>query len=436
MALLRQDVVSSSITAKCDNLWGVAWEAVATSHKWSTTMGTVSDTPPTDASLRTLLVYSLAREAAIPVTGRQEDLKTCAALYEERLRRAIVKDLNAEIAALSGDTKTIASEVIKYVCEGDNETLPYSLASITDKFATAKQLSELEVKNAHNWKTTFSQSATTHVAYGAFINATVCRVLASFKIDANTMQLIASNYAKLMSEAISADLEAEMTALRASTNEDDKFAVSVLDVFKQYYSSADATNPNGSVKPQPRGIAALVTHINSVKDNIRHSVLLTHDWSFAKREVDVQSYPRYENGNRRGSCRYETIYPAEAVKIIRCTGQRGNRVEAFLREGDKIVSNEPIERILFMYDDGDTSFWSPLVLKAYIYKVAAAVCLASPELTNNQNRVMVIESAASTALNEAKQVDTRQSFVGTSAYGRNYLLDVATGRCRPKMYGR
>ena len=92
LALLRQDIgysSSTTIAAKCDNLWGVAWDAVATAHKWSSNMSVVpSDTPPTSTLLRSLLVYSMAHELAIPITGRQEDLKTIDALFRDKLVKA------------------------------------------------------------------------------------------------------------------------------------------------------------------------------------------------------------------------------------------------------------------------------------------------------------------------------------------------------------
>ena len=62
--------------------------------------------------------------------------------------------------------------------------------------------------------------------------------------------------------------------------------------------------------------------------------------------------------------------------------------------------------------------------------------MASPEMSGNQAKIQLIESVVNNSVNEARETDTRQSAVGTSAYGRNYLLDVATGRVNPKRFGR
>ena len=538
LALLRQDIgysSSTTIAAKCDNLWGVAWDAVATAHKWSSNMSAVpSDTPPTSTLLRSLLVYSMAHELAIPITGRQEDLKTIDALFRDKLVKAYVSDLNSQIHSLSGDQKDIAAELVTIISEGGKE-IPYSIESFTDKISAvttecqnevrntlglsandtidamaqalvkhlalaklgtscgfdanfvqahmtsyaskvnewrklklndalknssdevllrvlgnfknddtglvnafdiynsrgtaAKDIAEKEIKNVHNWSATFSKTTTTHVAYPAFVELASYKILLSCSGDPNFVQLGKQEYEKRIQEAITKDLEDEMHALRASNNEDDKFAVQVLDVFRQYFSVADGQNSYGNMKAQPRGIAVLVEHLNSIKDNIRKEVLLTHDWSFAKREMKATSYNMVDG-------RYQTMVPPDSVKVVRCFGIRGNKLEAVIREGDKIVTNEQVDRIVYLCDDGGTLYWPPLVVKAYIYKCVEALCMASPEMSGNQAKIQLIEAVVNNSVNEARKTDTRQSAVGTSAYGRNYLLDVATGRVNPKRFGR
>lgn len=317
LALLRQDIgyaTSMSIQAKCDNVWALAEDTVRSAHVWSKwkKAADVEDGIPVQPMLRQLLVYSMARELAIPVTGRQEDLKTIDALYQQKLEVAVAKDL-----------------------------------------------------------------------------------------------------------------EDEMIALRAEDDEDSRFAAEVLDILRQYHSTADGKR----AKPQSRGIAQMVDHINSIKPRIRVDVLMTHDWSFATEEQRVHSR-RLDDG------RWSTQIPGDALKVIKCYSDRCEKAESFIRNGEDIVTYAPLERIVFLYDDGTTKYWTHTARRAYLYRVVQAVALASPELVSNPARMQEIDRVTNEAVQTARTTDARQTHLGTSAYGRNYLYDVAVGRRRVKWMGR
>lgn len=333
LALLRQDIgyksqvsdahVSDSVSAKCDNVWSLAYENVWQAHDWHTwparttsgTPATTTEPIPNDQYLRQLLVYSLARELAIPVTGRQEDLKTVDALYNSKLKVAIAKDL-----------------------------------------------------------------------------------------------------------------QEEMDALRSSDGKDDKFAVDVLDLLRQYYSVADGDMGNGHPKPQPRGIAHLVAHINSIKEKIRYEVLTTHDWSFATDEDRVISRPLPDG-------RFATPVPGGSVKVVKCYSGECEKSETFIRHDDVLVTRRPICRVVYLFDDGGTDSWSETAKRAYLYRVVLAVAYANPELFANPARIRQLEERVREITQDARTTDARQTHVATSAYGRNYLYDVATGRRRAKWLG-
>lgn len=314
LALLRQDIGysgSPSIAAKCDSVWNLAYDTLASAHVWSEGVS-VGDTVPRSSMLRNVLVYALAKELAIPVTGRQEDRKNVSDVYEEKL-----------------------------------------------------------------------------------------------------------------SVAISKDLEDEMVSLRAKTDADSRLAAEVLDILRQYYSVADGEHKNGIKKPQPRGIAQLVQHINNIKETVRKEVLMSHDWSFATNEAKSTSY-RMDDG------RYRTCFPGDAIKIIKCYSDVCEKAETFAREGDFLYSYAPLERIVYLCDVEDVEEWTLLAKRAFIYKLVQAVSLANPELVSNANRIAQLNATVKEAVEEARTADARQTHAGTGTYGRNYLYDVATGRRPPK----
>lgn len=141
LALLRQDAgytANSAAAAKCDNVWNLAWSAVASAHGWNTPPGAPSDTPPSDPTLRSLLVYALARELAIPVTGRQDDLKNIAALFDAKVREAALADLSAQ-----ADSQLAGLSVL---LNAEKAALPHSTPNFKSLVTSVKSAAVSEVK--------------------------------------------------------------------------------------------------------------------------------------------------------------------------------------------------------------------------------------------------------------------------------------------------
>lgn len=695
LSLLRQDIgysQSTTITDKCDHAWNIAWETVKTAFKWSSNMSDPSDTPPADKTLRSLLVYSLARDLAIPITGRQDDLKNMSAILDDRLTKAINKEIDTKIASesdgilaqiirnqISKDGRQIAycyeaysakknaigleceNEVlttlgiaslandsiarackeqlmliklgpicglgndfsqlhaqmydqkirqwrklkldeartddevldqlvggfkgddsslcnawviyqkrivqVKAICEnaakeafevstlagvpkaaanclavaklspafgldgsiqmqeyermladyrkkkladgidaatdseyqnclsevlktldatnsndpliiacakclcwtrrgpshgyeasfveskereykekilqwrkieldnalknssdavllavvgnfaGNDEKILNAFTVYNTRSSSAKNIAEREIANEHNWTTTFSKDSTSHVAYPAFIYLAAMKIIPSCGVDANVMQLTEQKYVNALNTAIAKDLEAEMNALR---NGGDPFVIQVIDTIKQFHSKADSDIGNGRPKAQPRGIATIVSHINSIKSRIRKTILLGHDWSFAKGEVKVKS--TYING------RYETAVPGAADRMIRCVAYDGCKINCEVKNG-KIISREPIESVTYIEDDDSTEYWTESAKEAYIYAVAKAVAFADPAYASDKMTLTNIASEADRKLQDAKTLDAK-SGGRTNSYerGRNYIFDVMTGK--------
>ena len=78
--------------------WRVAGESVFADGKPKTVEFTedVEDLARWHPLVRRAFVYCLARDLAIPVTGRQNDLKSMDALYQDRLKQAVLADAREE----------------------------------------------------------------------------------------------------------------------------------------------------------------------------------------------------------------------------------------------------------------------------------------------------------------------------------------------------
>lgn len=174
---LRQDVgvpesaeaaaTDTSLTwAKCRDCLDVAFAETLDAHNWTWKRGAAetesvldrTDGWPADA--RNALVYCLARELAVPVAGRVEDMKNCDALYQGKLRDARVHDLEEEVAAV---TDPDCREVLAAVCPtvlSSATALPMDLISVTRRIDATKAHARAEVIAAHNWSAFREQART------------------------------------------------------------------------------------------------------------------------------------------------------------------------------------------------------------------------------------------------------------------------------------
>lgn len=174
---LRQDIgvpesaeaaaTDSTLTwTKCRDCLDVAFAETLDAHNWTWKRGaadTESVLDRTDgwpADTRNALVYCLARELAVPVAGRVEDMKNCDALYQSKLRDARVHDLEEEVAAV---TDPDCREVLAAVCPtvlSSATSLPMDLISVTRRIDATKAHARAEVIAAHNWSALREQMRT------------------------------------------------------------------------------------------------------------------------------------------------------------------------------------------------------------------------------------------------------------------------------------
>ena len=148
---------TSTLWTKCKELFDVAFYEVLSAHNWtwkrsaaaSDLIDTTPDNWPEDA--KNALIYSIARELAVPVAGRVEDMKNCHSLYQEKLRVARIHDLEGEIAAISDtDQKEVFAAVCPSMMSGDN-SLPMDLLTISRRIEANAAHARAEILLAHNW---------------------------------------------------------------------------------------------------------------------------------------------------------------------------------------------------------------------------------------------------------------------------------------------
>lgn len=159
--LLRQDVdVPTPATAdtdttlewkKCQKAFFAARSEVLGVHDWvfARTSAWRTDLTHWPDNIKNVLVYCLARELAIPLTGRIADMQNIDALYREKLRRAIVRDLEDETVE-NETAREVFSAIRAYY--GDDSRLPISIAKLVEKVAAVEDSSLEEILSAHAWE--------------------------------------------------------------------------------------------------------------------------------------------------------------------------------------------------------------------------------------------------------------------------------------------
>lgn len=422
LALLRQDIGyndSESIKDKIDRVVTLAIDSVNSAYDWRNPFDKDSASTA-DAKVRGLVVYSLARELAIPVTGRNEDLKMIDAVYQQKLAEAKIADFEESVKEETDEfvTNVFSLAVASLASSAEKQVAMHSYANMKKRIEAGKSMAEEMIRAAHEWK----DGDAHEIGDNLLAVATAMGVASTFGANENQVTLLTQRYQAELADAIAKDMDEEIDALRGSEDEGDRFASRVIDLLRLYNSDADGKYANGQPKPSPRGISRLVKHISNIKKSVRDELLHSHDWGFAKCEA------RPRSSIKAGDSRYSTQVPGDAVRIVKCFNTLDEKVETVMRDGVWIVSREPIDRIVYIRDVEDESEWTALALRAYERKVAAAVAMGDPALAANGQRIAQLIQLAEKSVQDARTADARQNHTGSSAYGRNHLFDVATGR--------
>ena len=159
---LRQDVTLPTLAdaptdtgmewVKCRKAFDYAASEVLSAHDWrfarnsATVQGKVDDWPQ---NIRKVLVYCLARELAVQIAGRTEDLKNLHQLYNRFVAEARVKDLEEDVTADAFVREVMALVRPHYTIQ--SEDLPRSMVRFHERVAVARDLARTEVLSAHPW---------------------------------------------------------------------------------------------------------------------------------------------------------------------------------------------------------------------------------------------------------------------------------------------
>ena len=172
--ILRQDISlptpaeadtdTSLEWTKCKIAYESARQEVLGAHDWvfarvAAARENISMWP---GDVRNCLVYCLARELAIPIAGRIADMQNIDALYRDKLRKAQIRDLEAE--TFSDETaREVLSSIRAYYA--DDSRLPQSIAKFVEKIQAVEDSSLDEILSAHGWQNDVTGG------YGAILNA-------------------------------------------------------------------------------------------------------------------------------------------------------------------------------------------------------------------------------------------------------------------------
>ena len=159
---LRQDVTLPTLEAapadtgmewvKCRKAFDYAATEVLSAHDWrfarenDAVKDTVDEWPQ---NVRKVLVYCLARELAVQIAGRTEDLKNLHQLYNRFVAEARVKDLSEDVSHDRFTREVMALVRPHYTIQ--SEDLPRSMVDFHRRIAVARDLARTEVLTAHPW---------------------------------------------------------------------------------------------------------------------------------------------------------------------------------------------------------------------------------------------------------------------------------------------
>lgn len=430
--LLRQDVGLPSLTdatsdtslewTKCQLAFDTAIAEVWNAHDWldswgiTTTTNISTDCTEWPADLRTTLAHCVARELAIPLAGRVEDLKLWDTLYRQRV-------LDARVAALEQERKRIEDVLDREIVDivfphfpTETPVLPRSLKSI---ISHPKDYAIAEVWNAHDWLDSWGVTsssekyATDYTLWPTDLRSAVAHRVARDLVSSLTsrqedLKAWDTIYRQKVLDARVAALEQERKRVTASPAKD------VLDLILPRITA--------DLNPLPRSIATITRRITTFDAPARQTVLAAHAWNFARVEMAVGSAP-FPVGAQ--PYRFAGTMPANCARLL-AVHTMGGRPTEWKVYGTTLVAMEPIVSAIYVKEMKDTTKWSPLVKKAYILRLAADT--AQTEMPELQK---VLEERYSRALQEAKVVDARESFTPSEQAGGNYYVDAMRGRVPP-----
>ena len=277
------DTTSDVVAKKVDRVYDSTRALVIGAHGWDgLTLDEHGDNTDIANSwpkqIRAAFVALLARELALPVTGRQEDLKAMHELYQMKLSEAVKKDFE-EAVGKETDKLTLA---VYAVCKGylkDGEPLPWSWAGFKARVGDAANAAKMEVDNALKWSSKFTGAADDW-RYPAYERLVTAKMAASVGAGVEQQNLLLQAYKVELETAKKKDLETSIAA------ETDKLVLAVYATCKGYLKEGE---------PLPWSWGAFKARVGDAANAAKMEVDNALKWS-SKFEgaADDWRYPAYE----------------------------------------------------------------------------------------------------------------------------------------------
>lgn len=170
MSLLRQEVTltaggATKMEQLCERTYPYARAAFLQLHQWGQTLSSLAESA--------FIVY-LAREMAIPATGRLDDLKAMDALLQQRLQEARIYDIHERIKSSSDP---VVAELFANLKGGD-ASLIWAWEVCGKRIESAKATVLAAINDAHDWGAAYTEQTLPGMLKDAFV-AGVCAELAT-----------------------------------------------------------------------------------------------------------------------------------------------------------------------------------------------------------------------------------------------------------------
>ena len=402
------DASSDVVAKKVDRVYDSTRALVIGAHGWNgLTLDEHGDNTDIANSwprqIRAAFVALLARELAIPVTGRQEDLKAMHELYTMKLGEAIRRDFEE---AVGKETENLPLAVYA-VCKGylkENEPPPWGWGAFKKRIANAAVAAKVELEGAHGWHCPFKEDPKDW-RWAAFERLVTAKMAASVGAGVEQQNLMFQAYRKALDEAARRDWKEGLL------HETDPFAKSVFSEVQVYLDDKAAEDV---------GYRRMKECFELVSKRARIEVLAERDWNFARRSMDVVAV---EDGYQKWSA----ALPPDCLKIHNVEGHDGMPLAKdgwWLEDGFlKVHGREPV-RITYTADVENVERWDPLVRNVYVALCIRNLALNAPEA---RLKVQVMDANYRDALAKAAIKEARETQPGRVCWGPNDYADRIRG---------
>ena len=286
---LRQDISLPTLAeapaatgmewVKCRKAFDYAATEVLSAHDWRFARNTPSVQDKVDdwpQNVRKVLVYCLARELAVQIAGRTEDLKNLHQLYNRFLFDAKLKDLE-EDRSDDAVCKEVVATLRGYFSD-ESKDIPRSMVSLYERIGAVRQSSFEEVRAAHGWNngaTIAAEANLPPLAKAAFV-ALVCHKLAvACGLPPDAIGQLAQIYDLKLVRARVADLEASKSS--------DPVVKEVVAAVRPFFSTEQ--------KNLPLKMLDLYERVDAVKTASFEEVKAAHEWTDKQAITDGTKLP-------------------------------------------------------------------------------------------------------------------------------------------------